>query len=169
MYLENQDILSAHRVPPTTVNGMKKKPELELLNELITENLGVSKLFEAAASHMDNEKNTTLLKGYVTQHETFAAQLGNLVANRGGQPVTTPDNSNLLKRAWVTFKAALISGDGDILVELAQNVENLLQEYSDAMSKNINDDTRSLIRKHMSATRLVYQKLLALGAVYQKS
>lgn len=169
MYLENQDILSAHRIPPTSINGMKKEPEIELLNELIAENLGISKLFEAASNHMDNEENATLLKGYATQHETFFTELGNLVISRGGQPVTTPDNSNLFKRAWVTLKAALISGDGDILVEMAHNAENLLQEYGEAMSQNINDDARSLIRKHMSATRLACQKIEALGAVYQNS
>jgi uncharacterized protein (TIGR02284 family) len=165
--MENQDIFSAHRIPPTSIHGMKKEPELELLNSLIAENLGISKLFETASSHMDNEENAILLKGYATQHETFGAELGNLVISGGGQPVATPDNSNLLKRAWVTLKGALISGDGDILVEIAQNAENLLQAYGEAMPQNINDDTRSLIRKHMSATRLVYRKLLALGAAYQ--
>ena len=165
----NQDILSAHRIPPTSIHDMNEEPEIELLNEFIAKNLGISKLFEVASTHLENKKTAALLKEYVTQHETFAAELGNLVINHGSQPVMTPDNGNLLKRAWVTLNAALLSGDGDILVELAQHTEFLLQEYREAMSKNIDDDMRDLIRKHMSAIRLVYQKLLALGAVYQNS
>ncbi len=166
MYLENQDILSAHRIPQTNINE-KKDADIDLLNKLIADNLGMAKLFESAVTHLEFKENKELISAYIQQNETFVTELANLVISFGGKPVDSADVQHLLKEVWVTLKATFTSGDSAILVELAENVKNLLKAYNETLSENINDELIEVLNRHISEINMTLQKILALGAAYQ--
>jgi uncharacterized protein (TIGR02284 family) len=168
MFMENREILSAQQVSDinTTHEMEGRQEEIDQLNELIATNLGMTKLYETAANNLDHEDNARLLREYTVQHKTFVKELSNQVVSLGGKPVTSADGSSLIKRAWVTLKAAITSGDSNILMEIIQDLENVLEAYSETMSQRLTDSTRDLIRDHISKIRLAYKKILALGAVY---
>ena len=168
MFMEQPKILGTP-IPDEPTTDTNKQLEIGWLNELIATNIGMISLFESIAEKIEHEDNARLLRDYAEQHQTFVTELSNLVASFGGDPVITSDSSNLIKRAWVSLKASLMLQESDMLVEMAQEVENLLTEYGEMMPKKISDGSRALIRKHMSDIRLTQQKLAALGTAYNNS
>jgi uncharacterized protein (TIGR02284 family) len=168
MFMEQPEIIGAP-IPDEPTTDTNTQLEIGWLNELIEANLGVTNLFEIAVEQIEHEDNAKLLRTYAEQHQTFVTELSNLVAGFGGEPITSPNSSNLVKRAWVTLKGSLMLEESDILDEMAQEVESLLTKYGEMMPKKISDRSRDLIRKHMSTIRLTHKKLSALGAAYNHS
>jgi uncharacterized protein (TIGR02284 family) len=89
-----------------------------------------------------------------------------MVVRFSGQPNSSGNSSSLIKQAWVSLKAAVTEGDGPVLAEVAQDAENILIAYGEAMSKDIPEDARQLIRNHISDVRLAHKKLSALSVAY---
>lgn len=139
---------------------------VDLLNDLIVTNRGIIQIYQTAMVRLENDVNAGLLQSYVDQHKTFLSDLINVVVHYGGDPAEDSTGSSLVKQAWVTLKAALTEGDGPILMVAANDAETVMEAYAEAMSADLPDDARDVIREHMSKTRLAYEKLSALSAAY---
>lgn len=139
---------------------------IALLNDLIDINRGIINVYETAVARLENETNKDLLQGYAAEHETFVSELSNVVVSLSGQPTTSSSGGNLLKQAWITLKATVTAGDGPILAEVAQDAENVLEAYGEAMGQDLPDDARNVIRQHLSKARLNQEQLSALHAAF---
>jgi len=135
------------------------------LNDLITMNRGIIEVYQTAAERLENEINIKLLDEYAEQHKTFVIELTNCVVKYSGSPSTTANGGSMVKQAWVTLKAAFTDGDGPILAEVVQDAQSVMDAYAEAIGSDMPDDVRKILRKHMSATRLAFDKLSALSAV----
>jgi uncharacterized protein (TIGR02284 family) len=165
--MENYKIANAQRQANMNfVETSETNDMIDLLNELIATNRGIVDVYQTAVERLENETNVRLLQANAEQHETFVTELSNLVVSHGGVPVTNADGGSLVKRAWVTLKAAVTEGDGPILTTVAQDANNVLEAYGEAMGMDLPDTVRELIRNHMSEARLAYKKLSALSAAY---
>lgn len=139
---------------------------IELLNELISANRGIIEVYETAVARLENETNIELLQRYAQQHETFVSKLSSMVVNYGGEPETDSSGGSLLKRTWVSLKAAVTEGDGPILAEVAEDAETILEAYREAMGYDLPEDVREIIRKHISQVRVASEKVSALAVAY---
>lgn len=139
---------------------------LDLLNELIDINRGIINVYETAVDRLEDDTNKQLLQGYAAEHETFVSELSNVMAGLSGKPNTTGSGSSLLKQAWLTLKATVTKGDGPILAEAAQDAENVLEAYGEAMGHDLPDNARDVVRKHLSRARLNHEQLTALQSAF---
>lgn len=139
---------------------------IDLLNDLTVTNRSIITIYDTAVTRLEDETNKELLQVYTEQHKTFVTELSNLVVKLGGTPDTGVEGSSLLKRAWMTLKAAVTAGEGPILAEVAQAAEDVLNAYGDVMSHDISDDVRNVIRRHLSEVRLIAEQLSGLKNAY---
>ncbi len=140
---------------------------VELLNDLFVTNRGMVKVYETAVERIENKASVELLQQYAAKHEKMLTELSNLIVKYGGVPATGFDTGNLLKRVWITLKAAATDGDGPILVEVAQDSKTVLAAYGDLLGHpSLPVDVRDLIREQMSEVRIIYKKLSALSAAF---
>lgn len=162
---ENNEVTDIEKVRRMIVEpNLAEAVEMEL-NDLIAMNRGIIEVYQTAAGRLEDETNVKLLNDFAEQHKTFAIELTNCVVKHSGSPTTTANGSSMVKRAWVTLKAAFTDGDGPILGEVVQDAQTVLDAYAESMGSDMPDDVRSILRKHMSATRLTCEKLSALSAV----
>lgn len=137
---------------------------IDMFNDLITTNRGMIAVYDTAVNHLNNEAHRTMLQSFKAKHETFVTELSNLVVGYGGTPVE--NSSNLVAQATVRLKALFSSGDGPILAAVTEDAEEALNTYGDAISEDMFDDGRDLIRKHMSQIHTMHEKLSALSAIF---
>lgn len=149
---------------PDPMKQSEMNQVIELLNELIASNRSIVQIYETAVPRLETEANNELLQRYAAQHHTYVAELSNLVVSFGGTPET--HTNAILKRVWLSLKAALSDGDGPILSEVAQAAENILSQYGRAMNESMPDTARDRIRHQMSEIRITVDKLTALDTVY---
>lgn len=146
------------------INQSEINQVIDLLNELIASNRSIMQIYETAVPRLQTEANNELLQRYAAQHHTYVAELSNLVVSFGGTPET--HTNAILKRVWLSLKAALSDGDGPIMSEVAQAAENILKQYGRAMNDPMPDTARDHIRHQMSEIRITVDKLIALDTVY---
>lgn len=150
------------RVGTKFIDKNDTKLLIDLLNDLITDNLAVMHIYQTAADHLDHENNHDIVQNYAKQHQTYAKKLASLVTDYSGEP-DIEEGSSLVKRAWVSLKAALEAGDGPILSTVANESENILESYREALGKDLPDDVQDMIRDHLTGSRLAREKLVALS------
>ncbi len=136
------------------------------LNDLISLNRDIIKVYETAVDRLEKENNIRLLNNYAQQHERFVTELSNLVVRFGGKPASSGSGSGLAKQAWVTLKAAVTDGDGSVLVEIVPDSEKVLMAYSATMAQDIPEEARELLRRHLTDARLAHKKLSAMSVAY---
>lgn len=150
------------RVGTKFIDKSDMKIVVETLNDLITDNLAVMHIYQTAVDHLENDENITMLQDYAQQHHTYAKKLTTLVTDYSGEP-ETDEAGSLVKRAWVTLKAAIEQGDGPIISSVAEDAENILESYREALSEDLPDDAHDMIRDHLTGARLAAEKLVALS------
>lgn len=163
--MNNQELVDGRIQGDTDIGIAEMKSVVDILNDLIAANRGIIDVYQTAAERLENETYVELLQGFAEQHETFIIELSNLVVRHSGDPVTSADGIGLVKWVWVTLKSTLSDGDGPILAEVAQDSGNILEAYGEAVTADLPDDARGLVRRHMSQVRLAHDKLLSLSAV----
>jgi len=142
----------------------KQRATADWLNDLITTNRGIVKVYKTAAERLENESSTNLLRDYVEQHESFIVELSNLVVKRGHEPATSTSGSNLVKQAWFTLKASITDGDGPILAEAAKDARNVLDAYEEKTGAGLSDDEQKVIEEQMNELRQNHEELSALSS-----
>ena len=149
------------------INESEIRTAIDLMNDLIVINRGMINVYEAASERVLDKKNTRLLEGMIAKHETFVAELGNMISQYGGNPVTNTDLGSFARRIWVTIKAVVSEGDGPVLAEVAADASKALDAYGEATAADLPDDVRALVRGHTSEVRINYEQLLSLSAAYR--
>lgn len=165
--MQDKNMVNAQgRAGTNFVEGSQENTAVRQLNELISANRGLINVYQTAAERLENEPNKALLQSYIEQHEGFLTELSDVVVGLSGRFETDSTTSSLIKRAWVTLKAAVTQGDGPILVEVAQDVESVLDAYGETLSQELPEQASRVIRKQMGETRMTYEKLSGLSAAY---
>lgn len=165
--MRRNEMVNGQGQPGTTYIELNRmNTAVDLINDLISSNRGLINVYETAADRLEATSNARLLRGYAEQHERFVTELSNLVVRFGGAPATSGTGSSLAKQVWVSLKSAITEGDGPVLAEVAQDAEQILVAYGEAMTKDIPDEARQLIRTHLTDVRLAHKKLSAMSTAY---
>lgn len=140
---------------------------VDILNDLVVVNRGMIVVYEMAADRLHDEASIEFVRKAMRQRRTAVAELSNLVATYGANPVTGSDALNMVKRVWIGLKGTVADEDGPILSEVGSEAEKMLDAYGEAMGVDLPGEARGLVRTHMSDARITHEKVVALAAAYK--
>jgi uncharacterized protein (TIGR02284 family) len=125
--------------------------------------------YESAAEHAEETTYTDLFASYAKQRKSHIRALTEIVNRYDGEPEDSGQLLATFHRAWMDIKTAVTSGDGAILAECVRGETQALEEYRTAMSKDLPDDVRTVLREQLSEVQLAYNRVHALHAALETS
>jgi uncharacterized protein (TIGR02284 family) len=137
------------------------------LNDLIETCKDGENGFRTAAEHVGDEGETrlrTLLNAFAQQRALCAAELNNEVLRRGGEPAKSGHISSSLHRGWMNLKAAVSSkSESAILEECESGEKAAMENYQDALKKNLPRDLMEIVEEQYAGIREAHQRIRLLS------
>jgi uncharacterized protein (TIGR02284 family) len=144
---------------------------IDCLNDLIETCKDGQKGFREAAVRVgvDGEPELrTVLNVYAQQRAGFEAELQNEVLRRGGKPAASGHVSASFHRGWMDLKSAVTrSNESDILADCETGEKAALENYNDALKKNLPADLLDIVRTQQEEIRLAHERMRTLSREYK--
>jgi uncharacterized protein (TIGR02284 family) len=133
------------------------------LNDLIESCKDGEEGFRSSSEKLKDPELRTLFLTYASQRARFASELQGEVAGIGGEPATSGSATGALHRGWMGLKSALTSqGDHAILVEAERGEDAAVQNYRDALSKDLPLDIHKIIDRQYREIQQVHNTVRSL-------
>ena len=165
------DQLNAH---PALKNAMQKNPLsdgdpiLSPINELISLNQDIARLYDTAAEALKDAEPTQLklLQDNATHRRSMAADLIAVVVSKSEEPETGGTFQGLLQRVWLTLRGLINGGEAaPIFAECAGADDILIQAYAEAVANKVMPaQIRQMLREHLSQLRANHVRISGLAA-----
>lgn len=133
-----------------------------MLYKLIETAKDGEKGYRASAEAVKNPGLKALFNSYADQRAKFAVELQDKVRMMGGDPTKPSETAAaVIYDGWVNLKSALTRGDEKaILSEVERGESVAVKVFEDAaMSNELPDDVRSLVKKQAKEVRQTYEKV----------
>jgi len=133
------------------------------LNDLIETCKDGEQGFRTAAEKLRDPELRTLFHSYSSQRGRFATELQSEVVNIGGEPATSGSATGALHRGWLGLKSALTGTDDHaILVEAERGEDAAVQNYRDALSKDLPGGIHAIIERQYREIQQVHNTVRSL-------
>lgn len=135
--------------------------QVEVLNELITTCRNGQKGYETAAEGVEDSELKALFQRFSEQRRGFAEDLaalrGEAEADDGGSA------AGALHRGWIDIKSAIAGNDVErVLAECERGEEHALENYEEALEKDLPEDISSVVRTQLGEVRTAYERVRTL-------
>jgi len=133
------------------------------LNDLIVTCKDGQNGYQTAAENVDHSEYKTLFKKYCQQRAGFANELQTEVKNHGGDPEDSGSISASLHRGWMNIKTAVTGDDiEDIISECEEGEDAALENYKDALEKDLPTDVQSLVKRQRDEVQEAHDNIRSI-------
>jgi len=151
----------------------KNDDVIDTLNDLIETCKDGEEGFQAAARRVGSDGDSdlrALLDIYALQRAGFRAELQNEVLRRGGEPENSGHVSASLRRGWLEARSlaagtdyAAPERDSEVLADCESGEKAALENYADALKKNLPHDLMEIVENQFEQIRLAHERFQLLG------
>ncbi len=145
-----------------TMNDLQKET-VSVLNHLIEICEDGCQGYRQAAEHIDHPGLSRTFSKYSQQRAEYAAELRDQVRRMGGEPEDGGTVTGALHRGWTSLKTAL-AGDNleSVVTECEREEDRVLEEYKDALEKQLPTDARALVEKQYYGVKEGHDEMRSL-------
>ena len=145
------------------MNDMQKST-VSVLNTLIEANENGRLGYQQASENVREGSLRTTFGQLSQQHASFAEELRSEVRSLGGDPEGREGSvGGSLFRGWISIKDALSSRDAEaVLEECERGEERAVEQYEDALEKELPANVRSLVERQCNSLRETKSRISSL-------
>jgi uncharacterized protein (TIGR02284 family) len=128
---------------------VRERELIATLNRLIETCCDGSQGYEAAAETVSDLKLRRLLARLALERRGFEDELGEAVVRLGGRPIHHGTVRGALHRGWIQVTGSGVASAYDVLRQCAFGEKVSLEHYAAALRKDLPEDLRSLVSRHL--------------------
>jgi uncharacterized protein (TIGR02284 family) len=103
------------------------------------------------------------MRAYSDQRAFFAAELETMASQYGDQIDESGTVAGAIHRGWMTLKDALTGTSPEAVLDVAeQGEDHAVKEYEDALSEDISEELRRVVRRQYTDVALAHDDIKAL-------
>ena len=142
---------------------------IDSLNKLLRINLDAASGYEYAAENIKNDSFRIFLDSYSKRRHGYAHDIGNKIAEMGGDPELSPTLLGEAHQAFMKIRESVSSGsdhDSALLVECVRGEGEALHQYEKVLKlNNLKPELRRMITTQFDKIRAAQSTMAELGRV----
>ena len=142
----------------------QQKEIISTINGLIETLKDGQEGFRQAAEGVKDSNLKSLFNEFSLQRARFAGELQAEAVKLGeSEPEKDSSASGALHRAWINIKSAITSGDDHaILAECERGEDSAVNEYQEAMEKDLPSPVREIVSREYSEVKSAHDRIKSL-------
>lgn len=143
------------------------KETIEGLQDLIAVNIDSAKGYHAASEKVGNQSLSTLFKELAQGRDRHAKALQSFVSWNGETPEDDGSVRGSIHRAWLKARAAINSGDEEVvLIEATRGDEHIQTMYKDLLKDNPGNAMSDVLHKQYAELKADSERVSKLRKIY---
>ena len=145
---------------------MANEHDISVVNSLITTTIDSANGFERSAEDVDAQQHKQLFSQFAQERRQVVAQLQDYVRSLGGTPNDDGSLKADLHRRWVDLKSLVTGKDEEAILNEAERGEDVAKErYSEALTKNLPPEIRSMVERQSQGVLRNHDEVRAMRDV----